>query len=216
MKYFLIVLLLLLATTAWGEITHAYFGDSTQNSLLNSFSTSECRAIIKDTLKYLYTASSGDTVTEMHLYGSSGGGGDDTICLAIYTVSGGVPVTMVGSPVKIATPYASGGTKYSATGLSIPLASGTKYCIACGSAIGDPKGYYENIATGARSNHTASGTLPATWVEGSTSSYIYSMWAVVTGHTADGSTDGPPTYLHGPDAVGQRHGPDGLSSRHEP
>lgn len=172
-------LLIILSISAQVFSQDAFFGDSTQNGTTTPIDGTEAWALAADIVDHLYTASTGDQVTAFALYASSDGGDNDTVSLAVYVVSGGVPTTRVGSAVKIATPFAGGGARYDSTGLSIALSAGVTYCIAIGDEVGAVSVWFDDAGEDSRSNHSG-GSLDASWSHQSWSSRTYSFWAVVT------------------------------------
>lgn len=122
-----------------------------------------------------YTASAGDTITSFSFYGGLTLAGSDTIDVAIYTFSGGVPVTKVGSAtltINSTTP-----TWWNSSAVSIPLTAGVVYVVAWGNITGSKtiNSFRDDVNT--RSVNNASGALPSTWTEVTTQVHSNSAYA---------------------------------------
>lgn len=137
---------------------------------------------------YLYTATSGDTITSYSIYGS--GSASTPVEMVAYDISGGVPQTRVGTPAAIATP---GSAAWNNTGaVSHALTGGVTYGVAAGKPDGGSGNafiFYFNTISGVtqRSIDTVSGNPPATWSQDSTSTARISMYATYTPGSAGGN-----------------------------
>jgi len=136
-----------------------------------------------------YTATTGDTITEMHIYcraPSSGG-----CSMAAYTHSGGNPVNRLAAAAAIigvnSTPA------WRTTGvISQSLVNGTRYVLAHGNETGSVN-FYVDYGSAGSSSRNSSSTLTATWSRGSGSNQIHGMYATYTVASSDVI---PPLYYH--------------------
>lgn len=136
----------------------------------------------------IYTASSGDTVTEIFFYGNSPGSVD--IHAAPYTMSSGNPLTRVGSGHTITV----GSTLawYSTGTISEALSAGVTYTIGFESTGITMR--YDSFSGNNRSRHNAA-TLPVTWVPTTNSGVVFSVYAnYTTGGSTKPTIDGVSTY----------------------
>lgn len=123
-----------------------------------------------------YTGVTGDTVTEVAVYGA---GGAANVTVGIYVYSGGVPTTRVGSAVTVAV--GSGAGWYTAAA-SIALTNGVEYCVAIDPYEDASWTYHYDPGTGNYSLHNVGNpvSLPATWTQGSGGGGSASVYATVT------------------------------------
>lgn len=155
------------------------FGYTTQGGSSGSFAFAE--ALVKSS--YQYTASTGDTSTLLSLYVAGNG---SPVQMAIFTFSGGVPVTNLVS--KTIFPSSTGWA--SSSSFSQSLTNTTTYCLAycCPGGTG-PQIYYTSGSLGDDSL-TGSGSMPSpTWSQSSTGSRIASIYATYTSGGGGGSTN---------------------------
>lgn len=145
---------------------------------------------------YHYTASSGDTVTQIDAYVESNGG-TDTADLAIYTVSSGDPNTLQGSTHQITFSYNGGGGQWTDTGtIEEDLSDGVVYTVAIGSTSDAFDAiFYDTGGVDDQSNQN-SATLGATWSEDGTDPRVMSVFATFTEGGGGGAGD-PCNYTSG-------------------
>lgn len=129
-----------------------------------------------------YTGVTGDTVTEVAVYGA----GTGTVTVGIYVFSGGVPATRVGSAVSVAIGATAG---WYTAAASIALTNGVVYCVAIDPYEDESWTYHYDAAGGTYSLHNAGNpiALPATWTQGSTGTGRASFYATVTSGAAAAS-----------------------------
>ena len=133
-----------------------------------------------------YTASSGDTITAVRCF-RSGTGTERTASIGLYTVSGGLPNTLVAeTPVTI---LAAGGV-CEVTGLSWALTGGTTYCLAIGEVSAGFVLTALAEASSTAQDDTADNNFPATWANNSTTAVRMELAGDVT---SGGSTTITPT-----------------------
>jgi hypothetical protein len=123
---------------------------------------------------YRYTAVTGDTVTQVAVYGANSG----QCQVGIYTFSGGVPVTRVGT-VNVTI---GAGAGWHTAAANIALTNGVEYVIAIdywnpGAVSWDS--YYDSGSAGDTSVDNGV-TLDATWSQASTTAFLTSFYATVT------------------------------------
>lgn len=137
-----------------------------------------------------YTGVTGDTVTQVAVYGGTGGAAVNVV-VGIYTFSGGVPVTRVGT----GTVSIGSATQWWTTTVSFALTNGVDYCVALDPYEDGTWTYYFASAVGNYSLHNVGNpvSLPATWAEGSTGVGTSSVYATVT--SGGGSAPDAPTAV---------------------
>jgi len=153
-------------------------GNTTQmGSSAGANSDFNCEALVGPS--YRYTASSGDVVTEVAVYGD--GTGDCQV--GVYEYSGGVPTTRVGT-INVAIEESAGW--HTGSG-SIALADGVTYVVAID--------YYLTAGWNIRYGTTSAGdtsistvgaptpSLQATWTQASTAGTATSFYATVTNNS---------------------------------
>ena len=126
-----------------------------------------------------YTASAGDNVTSIHVYGRevAGSGSAD---YAIYTYNGTSPETRVAPAVSITMNSTT--TQWWSVDTNFALTGGVTYVIAMGNWTdvgGNYRVFHNNVVSGDRSTG-AVGALPATWTQTGTNTERFSMYADVT------------------------------------
>ena len=137
-----------------------------------------------------YTAVSGDTVTQVAVYGAN----DGVARVAIYTYVGGVPVTKVGSDVTVT--ISTGAAWYTAA-TSIALTNGVEYVAAISYTTGVDATWdirYDTIGGTQTSVHSAV-SLPSTWTQASTHGDATSFYATVTGSGGGGGGTATPAVI---------------------
>ena len=124
-----------------------------------------------------YTASTGDTITTFHLYGTSQAGAGPLQDMAVYTFVGGVPVDRLAAAVTITTTDA--GLQWWTAATSQVMNNGVDYCVALGNdGPGNSGTYYDASQTISVDQET--GAMPATWVEDTTITQRRSAYATYT------------------------------------
>jgi hypothetical protein len=124
-----------------------------------------------------YTAGSGDTVTSVQVYAALTVSGSSTQDVGIYTFSGGLPVTLIGTgkvTINSTTP------QWWSANTSIALTNGTTYTVAIGNQVGTATNVYRDaVGNYSLDLVDGAGPLPTTWHSLSTSAFSYSYYAVV-------------------------------------
>lgn len=174
----LLVIFLLMTTPALAEtFGHNVQGDS------SVFDYDRCMSNVYD----VYTASTGDTVTEIHIYAKATTP-PETIDVAVYTTTTGgqgtVPNTIVGTSHKLVI----GSTDLadcSVTGLTIELSNGVEYCLTFGNSTDGPTvisfAFDGPITTANCRKDDPCSSLPSPWgVCDSQMDRRISIWAVYT------------------------------------
>lgn len=136
-----------------------------------------------------HTASSGDTITQFHIYGNDSPASTINVAAYAYDSGSNVPTTRLGSgtPIDIGT---SAGWNSSGV-VSISLSAGVDYCLAFETGF---TVYYSSFSGNTRARHAAS-TLPATWVNTNYSSIVFSIYAdYTTGGASLPNINGVSTY----------------------
>ena len=136
------------------------------------------KANISDDHSHL--AGSGEMITSLTVYASSGSG-TQSLGLAAYTMDNGVPKLPVTRLATAATVSLTGGTAtwYTTATVSQSLTSGTRYCVALGDGNANTNIFYDAYGTVARSNNSTA-ALPSTWTNNGTGNVVYSMYATYT------------------------------------
>lgn len=135
---------------------------------------------------YRYTASSGDIVTDLNIYGDGTGTGSTVI--AVYDWNGSVPVNRTGT-VNFDPPSSVG---WHTSSVSIPLSNGTTYVVAAQRGSGMTNFRVDTIGTASRAISTAD-----PWVETTTLTATYSFYATYTasGGGSSGSSSTPQVII---------------------
>jgi len=125
-------------------------------------------------------ARTGDVCTGIFFYGKKEAA-NETVAVSLYTVSGGVPVTKVGTGGSINV-NSTTAQWWSTGALSDALTDGVEYCVAFGGwgggvGVENTQLYYD--AVGSLSFNSAT-SLPTTWNEAGTDSYMFSLYATFT------------------------------------
>lgn len=127
----------------WGTPPAATFGLFGGDSIANISSN-------------IFVATAGQTLTKVRAYGRMGSAG--TIAIGLYTVSGGLPVTLVASYTALAV-GTSDALIESGT-ISQALTNGTSYCLALGTASAVATLSVDALTSGMDSTGS---NLPGTW-----------------------------------------------------
>ena len=187
-KYLLIILLLAGAVFGEGDVTA--FGQTDLDGFGSATAVGDARANIH--ADYLHTAGSADTVKWIHYYFKSGDGlGDnDSLSFAIYTFSGGVPVTRVfiTDPILFPSATASWDSVSVNSGDGFVLTEDSVYCLAYGdeSVAGDVDRFYKNVTGGGDEAQTSA--LAGTWSSDGGVNYIAAMYADIDTMVEEEST----------------------------
>lgn len=166
-----------------------------------------------------FTAGTDDTIKAIYIRQASGAGGDDSLKVAIYRISGGTPTTRATAVLEMGVASSAFPTyAWDSVIVNFACASGTEYGIGFGNILGSGTQQvfvaYDATATSGDGTQKDFGTtLPSTWIGTTDNDDRYSVYATL--NTLGGPT-GPPNVRHGPSGAGQRHGPDGASVRHGP
>lgn len=124
---------------------------------------------------YTYTATTGDTVTRLCIYGRFGAG-SGTIDVGVYSFSGGVPVTRAGQT----TISVGGSDAWNCSGaISISLTGSVVYTLAAANPVGGVMtASADSSAAGAANQDTT--LLPATWANNRFDSHLFYIAGDVT------------------------------------
>lgn len=154
----------------------------------------------------LYTASTGDVVTTMHVYTNTPNQNDRSMSLYDTATSNGTPNNQMFTPVAIT----SGSQGWHTGSVSWALANNQEYTIVCGGA-GSHSYVYDANASNILSRDNTEDPLQDPFTQSSTRTYEVSMYATFTEAGA-----GTPfiNLLHGPIGAGQRHGPSDTTRIH--
>jgi hypothetical protein len=125
----------------------------------------------------IYTAGSRERITQFSVYGS--GGGCDA---ALYTISGGVPVDLLGSATAIDLPASAGWANSAA--VSIIMGNGITYGMATGNYTTATL-YYDVTTGNQRSAETRAGALQTPWSHANYSAAQYSFYATYETYNED-------------------------------
>ena len=124
---------------------------------------------------FRYTASAGETVTSIHVFGD----GTGTAEVGVYVWNGSVPTTKVGS-ANITIGATAG--DYSTT-VSWALSAGVTYVVGIDYQVGISADwnirYDTGQGAGATSISASTGALASTWAQSTTSTDASTVWAVV-------------------------------------
>lgn len=161
--------------TSLNQTDMATFGYTTIGSSNTSLANAKSQGLLRNT----YTASAGDMITNLNLYGNLNGAGSQSVDIGVYTFSGGVPVSLVGSvgtlTINSTTP------QWWSTNVSINLSAGVTYTIAFGHLVLSPgfTGYFDAPGGNANSNEAsaAGSSLPSTWTNQTTGTLLFSAYA---------------------------------------
>ena len=167
-RIILVVLLLLLATSAFGA--DAIIGDTAQTGTSEAGYPGNARMLSH--ADYQYTASAGDVVDSLCFYTWQSSGG--TIDIAVYDITSG-DTTMVGSAVTIT---ATTTKKVHKVDVNIELTAGNKYVVAVGNETGSV-GYLTAALADALTYLGNEDPLPATWSYSSIIATRYVMYGEV-------------------------------------
>lgn len=154
----------------------------------------------------LYTASTGDVVTTMHVYTNVTNQNDRSMSLYDTATSNGTPNNQMFTPVAIT----SGSQGWHTGAVSWALANNQEYTIVCGGA-GTHSYVYDANASNILSRDNTEDPLQDPFVQSSTRTYEVSMYATFTEAGA-----GTPfiNLLHGAIGAGERHGPSDTTRIH--
>lgn len=128
-----------------------------------------------------FTARTGDICTGISFYGRKVAA-DENIAVSLYTVSGGVPVTKVGTggsiDVNSNTPQ-----WWTVSGLNDALTDGVEYCVAYGGWNGgvgseETRVYYDIGSAGDAVYNNAT-SLPSTWTHDGDDDHLFSIYATL-------------------------------------
>lgn len=127
-----------------------------------------------------YTATTGDTITKIHVYRQDTGGGGASVTVAMYSVVAGFPSSKLAADVAISGITTTGW--YDTGTISQALSNGIAYDVANGGfPAGGTSHFYDLGAGTQRSIHNAVVALPASWTDnGAGSSRMVSMYADYT------------------------------------
>lgn len=145
------------------------FGFSAAGASTIPMANTVCYANVYDT----HQAAAGERIVQFHAF--LRGVGDGSVDMAVYDLSGAVPVNRLAAAVTI--PVAASGeiVLHSSIAVSQAMAGGTAYCVAMGAETGDIR-YAYDVVSGGLSVHTSSGTLPALWNQGAVSDRRLSIY----------------------------------------
>ena len=177
------------ADTAVYPIRHAAgatFGYTTGGTA-GSTAYTDCRAMIG--ASYIHAAVTGETVTKFSMWAKSSGGstGYD---MAAYSMSGGLPVTRLGTPVTVVLPTTSPPVAFTDSAeVSQAMTNGVSYCCAFGNdGSGTETLYWDTGSGNMRSNDTTTGAMPPTWTHSAYSAALMSIYATYSaGSTLSGT-----------------------------
>lgn len=126
-----------------------------------------------------FIASDGDVCTGISFYAKKEAA-NETVAVSLYTMSGGVPVTKVGTGGSVNV-NSTTAQWWTVSGLNDALTAGVEYGVAFGGWGGTAPNentqlYYDAVGTLSFNNGT---TLPSTWSEAGTDSYMFSLYATL-------------------------------------
>lgn len=128
-----------------------------------------------------FTAIAGDVCTSISFYAKKEAA-DETVTVSLYTISGGVPVTKVGTGGSVNV-NSTTAQWWTVSGLNDALTAGVEYGVAFGGWGGTAPNentqiYFDNTGSGSSSYNSAT-SLPATWNETTQFIESFSLYATV-------------------------------------
>jgi len=139
-------------------------------------SADDAAAVVYNT----FVAAAGDVCTGISFYAKKEAA-NETVAVSLYTMSGGVPVTKVGTGGSVNV-NSTTAQWWTVSGLNDSLTPGVEYCVAYGGwggglGVENTQVYYDNITDGV-SYHSGT-NLPSTWNEYTNGLNTFSLYATI-------------------------------------